>query len=147
MNPCINSTYRFIQKVLREVKEMHREIQPLTIYHFGGDETPAGAAERSVLCEPLKQAGKNLKQHFVEELTRIAGEERVNMVLWEDGLYMDPGDGTKVLMNKTQLPNGDSLDIYSNVWDNIWEYGTGGRAYELANGGYKVGQCWLCNLN
>ena len=38
IDPCVNSTYNFIEKVLRSVKNLHADIQPLTLYHIGGDE-------------------------------------------------------------------------------------------------------------
>lgn len=39
INPCIDSTYRFVGKVIDEVKAMHRAAgQPLASWHFGGDE-------------------------------------------------------------------------------------------------------------
>ncbi|WP_346839191.1 family 20 glycosylhydrolase [Microbulbifer sp. SAOS-129_SWC] len=39
INPCIDSTYRFVGKVIAEVKAMHAAAgQPLQNWHFGGDE-------------------------------------------------------------------------------------------------------------
>lgn len=39
INPCIDSTYRFVGKVIDEVKAMHAAAgQPLATWHFGGDE-------------------------------------------------------------------------------------------------------------
>lgn len=32
-----------------------------------------------------------------------------------------------------------SHDVYAYVYQNIWEWGNAGRAYNLANNGYKVG--------
>lgn len=28
--------------------------------------------------------------------------------------------------------------VYAYTWDNVWEWGVAGRAYKLANAGYKV---------
>ncbi|KAH9512779.1 hypothetical protein Btru_038174, partial [Bulinus truncatus] len=38
VNPCQESTYRFIQHLYSKVKELHEPIQPLQVFHFGGDE-------------------------------------------------------------------------------------------------------------
>ncbi|MBB3062983.1 family 20 glycosylhydrolase [Microbulbifer rhizosphaerae] len=39
INPCIDSSYRFAGKLIREVQAMHRSAgQPLASWHFGGDE-------------------------------------------------------------------------------------------------------------
>lgn len=54
VNPCIESTYNFISKIMDAVAEMHKDIQPLTTYHFGGDEVSNGAWENSSACINLK---------------------------------------------------------------------------------------------
>ncbi|ACY85446.1 beta-N-acetylhexosaminidase [Edwardsiella piscicida] len=39
LNPCLDSSKRFVDKVIGEMAQMHREAgQPLTTWHFGGDE-------------------------------------------------------------------------------------------------------------
>ena len=39
LNPCMDSTYNFVSKVINEVQAMHSEAgQPLTTWHMGGDE-------------------------------------------------------------------------------------------------------------
>ncbi len=39
LNPCLDSSKRFVDKVIGEIAEMHKEAgQPLTTWHFGGDE-------------------------------------------------------------------------------------------------------------
>ncbi|SEA31948.1 family 20 glycosylhydrolase [Microbulbifer marinus] len=39
INPCLDSTYRFVGKLIREVQAMHLAAgSPLTSWHFGGDE-------------------------------------------------------------------------------------------------------------
>lgn len=42
VNPCLNSTYTFIEHVMRQLQMMHNGINPLKTYHFGGDEVPSG---------------------------------------------------------------------------------------------------------
>ncbi|ERK07475.1 Beta-hexosaminidase [Pantoea sp. AS-PWVM4] len=39
LNPCLDSSQRFVDKVIGEIQRMHREAgQPLNTWHFGGDE-------------------------------------------------------------------------------------------------------------
>lgn len=38
INPCLDSTYTFVDHIVKEIVNMHKDKQPLTIYHFGGDE-------------------------------------------------------------------------------------------------------------
>ena len=39
INPCVDSTYSFVGKLIHEVQAMHRDAgQPLASWHFGGDE-------------------------------------------------------------------------------------------------------------
>jgi hexosaminidase len=37
INPCLDSSIRFVEKLVKEVKEMHNSAGiPLESYHFGG---------------------------------------------------------------------------------------------------------------
>ena len=49
VNPCMESSYRFIHHVMKEVKKMHEGVNPLRTYHFGGDEVAKGESEGSIL--------------------------------------------------------------------------------------------------
>ena len=51
MNPCIESTYRFVVKIVETLIELHKGIQPLKTFHFGGDEAPTGAWINSTQCK------------------------------------------------------------------------------------------------
>jgi len=63
-------------------------------------------------------------------VSQIANNLGVDLACWEDGLYSN-----NAIINKTRL----STDVvYTNAWDNVWEWGAGDRAYALANAGYKV---------
>lgn len=60
MNVAMPSTYRFIEKVVREIKEMYREAGvPLTTIHVGGDEVAEGAWSGSPLCMQLMKRERN----------------------------------------------------------------------------------------
>ena len=54
INPCIESTYKFIAKVMDTVVKYHEKTEPsnfLKAFHFGGDEVAKGAWENSTKCK------------------------------------------------------------------------------------------------
>lgn len=137
INPCIDSTYAFIKKVVSEIKQMYQGIQPLTFFHYGGDETPADAWVESSACKQLIKSNpeyktpRQLKEYFVRQIADITNKLGLNLADWEDGLLGADG----VPFPRGSLPNSE---VYGNAWQNIWEWGVGRRAYDLANSGYKV---------
>ena len=95
-------------------------------------QVPRNAWTQSPACAALGLDPTQLKEHFIQRVASLAAEQGVGLAAWEDGLY---SRGAPI--------DRDSLEaetIYANVWDNVWEWGTGARAYELANSGYKVGR-------
>jgi len=142
INPCVNSTYTLIAKVIEELKNMHRDIQPLTHYHVGGDEVSKDAWLKSPVC--LNQFGANftqsqVKAYFLQRINETVHAAGVTPVLWEDGLTLDGK-----ILNRTDLFAGET---WSQTWDNVWEWGAGGRAYAFANAGYKVILSHATHLN
>ena len=141
INPCLESTYNFIEKVVTSVQDLHDGIQPLEIFHFGGDQVPLGAWTGSPACKGLakklgldftgKHIVKELVEYFVGRVSNISNQHGLDLAAWEDGLM---GNEEKpYLRNKLYNKN-----IYANAWDNVWELGEANRPYKLANGGYKV---------
>ena len=55
LNPCMNTTYLFIDKVITEVMGMHKPVQPLTMFHFGGDEVADNAWNGSKECKKFME--------------------------------------------------------------------------------------------
>ena len=114
---------------------MHAGVQPLKVFHFGGDEVANGAWMESPACTGLSLNDRQvLKQRFVQELSVIVHEEGLDLAGWEDG-FMSEGNTP---FNRTMFPN---QNVFGYAWQNIWEWGGGSRAYELANNGYKVNHC------
>lgn len=108
VNPCIESTYTFIDHLVTEVKAMHDGIQNLEIFSFGGDETAKGAWEKSPKCREFIannigiDSVSDLKEHFARRVGSIAGEKGLDISAWEDGLMHG-----KTPFDLTQLvPNG-----------------------------------------
>jgi hexosaminidase len=150
MNPALESTYAFIEKVVAALAEIHREAGvPLLDLHLGGDEVPAGAWQRS----PVVQA--YLKQHalssademwfeFYGRAARIVERHGARLAGWEEiALRKTLRDGQPTL-----IPNPDfaSLGLRAYVWNNVPGGGAEDLAYRLANGGFQVVLCPVTNL-
>lgn len=60
LNPCLDSSKHFVDKVIGEMAKMHKEAgMPLTTWHFGGDEAKnirlgAGYQDKNGKIEPVK---------------------------------------------------------------------------------------------
>lgn len=133
VNPCLNSTYKFIEHVLSALVKLHQGISPLKLFHMGGDEVAAGAWVNSTACQNLIATRKDivsLKKYFTIRLSKIAAKYNVSFAAWEDGLIEE-----KEIFNKEELSKNN---VYSYAWDNVWEWGKFDRAYRLANEGYKT---------
>ncbi|WP_102505781.1 family 20 glycosylhydrolase [Salinivibrio kushneri] len=136
MNVCMESSYRFVDTVVNALVDVHRDIQPLDTFHFGGDEI-AGAWKASPVCQAFiadNDAGVNsvddLSQYFVERISHITQRHQLDLGGWEDGLMHN-----NKVYPRAQLANEH---VYGNAWQNIWEWGVADRAYNLANNGYGV---------
>ncbi|KAJ8311017.1 hypothetical protein KUTeg_011462 [Tegillarca granosa] len=122
MNPCITSTYTFIHHIIKSVKKMHEDIQPLKMFHYGGDEVPNKAWSKSPACKKLIERDLNikdrqgLKKYFAKRVFELLETEDLDIGAWEDGL----------------------MDIYGYAWQNVWEWNRAHIAYEMANNNYKV---------
>ncbi|BFZ08610.1 hypothetical protein BsWGS_11648 [Bradybaena similaris] len=132
VNPCIQSTYNFIEKVMKTLIDIHRDIQPLQTFHFGGDEVPTAAWVDSKLCKELHATGLNrtLKQVFYESVSKIAARHKLNLAAWEDGLM----NGENPMPRRYLSQN----TVYGYAWNNQWALQQAKRAYSLANAGFKV---------
>ena len=142
-NPCLNSTYRFMEHVLRELANLHSDIQPLTAYHFGGDEVPGGAWRKSPSCEKLagtlklpynsNHAHKNLKEFFLKQLSNISAKMNLAMAGWGDFLF---DKNTRTLLPREFFANEE---VYSFAWSVTGAAKNLREVSLLANHGYKVG--------
>jgi len=150
MNPALESTYAFVERVVSDLAAMHQEAGvPLLNLHMGGDEVPGGVWERS----PAVQA--YLKQHglaSVDELWFVF-YGRVAEILKARGL---PVSGWEEVATRKTRKDGQPLLIpnpgfaergwRAYVWNNVPGWGAEDLAYRLANGGFKVVLCPVTNL-
>ncbi|MFI5183459.1 MAG: family 20 glycosylhydrolase [Vicinamibacteria bacterium] len=142
MNPALPSTYAFIEEVVKELVELHRDAGvPLRNVHMGGDEVPAGVWEKSPIVQAyLKEHGlgsvDDLWFTFYGRVEQILKPHGVALSGWEEIGVRKTKIGDKPL----NIPNPDfaGRGWRTYVWNNVPGGGAEDLAYRLANGGYKV---------
>ncbi|WCB96178.1 N,N'-diacetylchitobiase [Baekduia alba] len=139
VNPCLDSTYAFLTKVVHEVRAMYDAAGvPLTMVNLGGDEAPGPDRwQHSPACAANPEtAGKDDKQLidlFYTKWNAIALQVAPKTAGWEDILL--EGSGSLKLDNFVPLP-----------WQNVWGWGREQVAYKLANAGTPVVLAHSTNL-
>ena len=121
MNVALPSTYRFMEKVIRELIAMYEEAEvPLTTIHLGGDEVPEGAWMGSPVCRTFMDENGMTSAHELSEyyITKMAD-------------YLQQ-------YHLQQLAAG----VY--CWNTVPEWEADEIPYQIANKGYPV---ILCNVN
>jgi len=142
MNPALESTYRFIERVVGDLVAMHREAgAPLRNIHMGGDEVPNGVWVGSPAVQAYMQAHGLTN---VDDLWFVF-YGRVAQILKAQGLL--PSGWEEIAVRKTSrdghrmsIPNPEfaAHGWRAYVWNNVPGDGAEDLAYRLANGGYEV---------
>src|SRR5437016_8044243 len=142
MNPALESTYRFIERVVGDLAAMHREAgAPLRHIHMGGDEVPRGVWVGSPAVQAFMQAHGLTN---VDDLWFVF-YGRIEQILKAQGIA--PSGWEEIAVRKTQrdgrqlnIPNPDfaARGWRAYVWNNVPGWGAEDLAYRLANGGYDV---------
>jgi hexosaminidase len=149
---ALPSVYRFIETTVDALVAMHQEAgAPLATIHFGGDELPVGAWEKSPLCQALlKQLPpdeyrqtSDLWLYYWRKIKAIAQARNLYVSGWEEiGLRETQLDGKRHLQVNPTFAN-DRFQVY--VWNTVIGWGTEDLPYRLANGGYPVVMCPVGN--
>ena len=128
LNVCMDSTYRFVEKVISEVALMHRQVGvPLNTYHIGADETP-GAWTASPQCNKFIQQESiridDLASYFVVRVSHFLASKNIQAAGWSDGMTLvDPG----------AMPE----QVQVNSWTPLY-WGGHQVAHTLANRNWQV---------
>ncbi len=142
MNPALESTYGFIERVVGDLAAMHREAgAPLRHIHMGGDEVPAGVWVGSPAVQAYMQA------HGLTSVNDLwfVFYGRVEQILKAQGLV--PSGWEEIAVRKTQRDGRRAVIVNPGfaergwrayVWNNVAGWGAEDLAYRLANGGYDV---------
>lgn len=134
INPCLNTTYIFVENLLSALKAIYNNVQPLDVVHFGGDEVPYGIWKSSPACRKLFHGvipdHNTIKKMFIRIVGGIADKYELNVALWEDGAYMHykPYDLSDLKPKK----------MFINTWNNVWNSGRSRMPMEFSDAGYKV---------
>lgn len=161
INPCLDSSTRFVEKVITEVKAMHDEAGvPLTAWHFGGDEAkniklnpgfqdvnadPQNAWQGSIdlskqdkpfakspECQKLIAAGT------VDDAGRLPSyfAEVVSGIVAKNGIptFQAWQDGLKYSESAKAFKT-DNVRV--NFWDTLY-WGGDASAYDWVNKGYDL---------
>lgn len=103
VNPCLDSTYAFIDTVMQEIKALHAAANvPLTRFHIGADET-AGAWTESPVCHAKGVNIDSILPEFVTRVQQLATKAGLAIGGWSDG--MEKAASTL-----------DNKQAYTNVW-------------------------------
>ena len=131
MNPCMESSYAFVLKVITEVQNIHAKAgHPLTRYHIGADET-AGAWKESPICAAFLADNEygitsvdQLGPYFIERVAAILSERGIETAAWNDGLdHSAPAKMPSV--------------VQSNAWSVLASAGPA-TTHDHANRGWEV---------
>jgi len=142
INPAMDSTYAFIEKVVDEIAALHKEAGvPLRNLHLGGDEVPNGVWEKSpVALAYLKAHGlttvDELWYVFFGRVEQILKKHNLVPSGWEEmGTRKTRLDGRAKLIPNPMF-GGRGWRTF--VWNNVPGWGAEDLAYRLANAGYQV---------
>ncbi|WP_438022533.1 family 20 glycosylhydrolase [Sorangium sp. So ce233] len=145
MNPCRESTYRFVEKVVGDIVAMYAEAgATLTTFHTGGDEVPEGVWEQSPACEALLgqasgdgvDSADDLASHFLRKISAIVSSHGLVTGGWEEIGLVKVQEGGGV--DKEANPEFVSSNFRPYAWNNVWGWGDEDNGYKLANAGYPV---------
>ncbi|KXO13424.1 Beta-hexosaminidase [Moritella sp. JT01] len=160
LNPCMDSTYKFISKVISEVQLMHQEAgQPLKTWHMGGDE-----AKNIHLGNGYEQTGGSTAWKGDKDLTKESmpwakSPQCIAQVAADDSLEtahdLGPMFVKKVAniisaagIEKTQLwqdglkdvdPKDLPLVAVANVWETLY-WGGANTSNHMVEQGFEVVQ-------
>jgi hexosaminidase len=150
MNPALESTYAFIERVVEDVVAIHKEAGvPLRHLHMGGDEVPGGVWERSPAAQAfLKEKGLSSVDElwfvFYGRVEQILKAHGIPLSGWEEiAVRKTKRDGQPVLVPN---PMFAARGWRAYVWNNVPGWGAEDLAYRLANGGFEVVLCPVTNL-
>ena len=85
LNPCSDSTYIFVDKVLTEIAALF----PGPYIHIGGDEAYKGFWEQCAACKPVMDANnlksvEELQSYFVKRVEKIVQSKGKKLIGWDE---------------------------------------------------------------
>jgi hexosaminidase len=140
INPGLESSYTFIEHVVKDIAALHREAgAPLKTIHLGGDELANGAWEKSPaslawMRKHGLETSADLWDHFYERVDAIVRRQGMFTSGWEElAARKTQLDGSRKLIPN---PRFTRQGFVAYVWNNT--PGAEDLAYRLANAGYDI---------
>lgn len=138
MNVALPSTYRFMEKVIRELDAMYKDAGlTLSTVHLGGDEVPRGVWTGSPKCQELmKEKGMtkahDLSEYFITQMADIVQQNGLKFSGWQEVALGHTEEAHRQLRSR-------AAGVY--CWNTV--PGFDEVVYQTANNGYPV---ILCNV-
>lgn len=138
-NPCMDGTYRFIEKVVKELDVMYASAGcDFNEIHIGGDEVPRGAFAKSPICQDFLadsdeyNSVKELHKYFARRFNAILKEYDIHAAGWEE-IVCTHKDGKRI-------PDPSLLDegFSAYIWNSVWGWGAEDLGYKIANAGFPI---------
>jgi hexosaminidase len=139
LNPCLDTTYAFLSKVVREISARYRAAgAPLVTFHGGGDELPDLSVNVWWQGSPACHANPathgmtdpQLFDRFFTKWNQIITATGAEMTGWDD-----------IIHSGLSLPG-----FVPMPWSNVWTWGREDDAYIYANAGSRVVLAHATNL-
>lgn len=140
LNPAVEGTYRFMEKVVDEIILMYREAGvKLPYIHVGGDEVPKNPwAESPEMQKFMTEKGfkttHDVEEYFICRIADMVARRGFQIGGWQEAALRHSKDTDKQLRPKF---------AGVNCWNTIPEWKADTVAYAIANNGYNV---ILCNV-
>ena len=148
INPCLSSTFKFLDYLLSVLVRLHGSVQPLTLFHFGGDEVPIGVWVDSPACKNMTHSFRRnrilvrryLMEHFIIKLSSITKKHGIDIGGWSDAFAREVASEGDELngMNEHYVLSKKSLNIENPVAYFWGEEKDHWKAAALIEEGYKV---------
>ena len=138
INVALPSSYRFMEKVIRELAAMYKEAGvPLSTVHLGGDEVAHGVWLGSPKCMALmKEKGMtkphDLAEYFITQMADIMQKNGLKFSGWQEVALGHTEEAHRQLKSQ-------AAGVY--CWNTVPGYEE--VVYRIANDGYPV---ILCNV-
>lgn len=144
INPCMPSTYRFIDRIIKTMKQYHKDARhPLYLFNIGGDDSPRAAWLNSSYCVNLgimdRDPWMRIKVNYTTNLANLANANQVNLGAYEEFFVafptMDPLGGPLTPFSRARFPRNMKLYVTTRnaQTDTLLK-----RAFVFANNSYNV---------
>lgn len=147
VNVCMESTYRFCEKVFDELIAMYKDAEvPLDMIHMGGDEVAGGSWQDSPACKAFLEASdeyhepKDLERYFAVRINEILNKKGLLTAGWEE-IASEIIDGKRV-----PNPAVFGRNMVPYIWNSVWGWRAEDLSYRLANAGFPVVLANVTNL-